>query len=116
MEVADILREGIGVALKIGGPLLILSMAVGILVAIFQAVTQIHEQSLSFILKLIVVVLVLTVGSFFLYRKRAKLGWPQRVAGFAASARAMATRCCSPPDSSSGYRSSIPFNPTSSST
>ena len=42
MEVADILREGIGVALKIGGPLLILSMAVGILVAIFQAVTQIH--------------------------------------------------------------------------
>ncbi len=62
MEVADILREGIGVALKIGGPLLILSMAVGILVAIFQAVTQIHEQSLSFILKLIVVVLVLLVG------------------------------------------------------
>ena len=62
MEVADILREWIGVALKIGGPLLILSMAVGILVAIFQAVTQIHEQSLSFILKLIVVVLVLLIG------------------------------------------------------
>ena len=62
MEVADILREGIGVALKIGGPLLILSMAVGILVAIFQAVTQIHEQSLSFILKLIVVVLELLIG------------------------------------------------------
>ena len=62
MEVADILREGIGVALKIGGPLLILSMAVGILVAIFQAVTQIHEQSLSLILKLIVVVLVLLIG------------------------------------------------------
>ena len=61
MEVADILREGIGVALKIGGPLLILSMAVGILVAIFQAVTQIHEQSLSFILKMIVVVLVLLI-------------------------------------------------------
>ena len=36
----------------------------------------------------IVVVVVLTVGSFFLYRKRAKLGWPQRVAGFAASAAA----------------------------
>lgn len=60
--VADILREGIAVALKIGAPILILSMAVGILVAIFQAVTQIHEQSLSFILKLIVVVLVLLVG------------------------------------------------------
>ena len=49
MEVVDILREGVGVALRIGAPLLILSMLVGILVAIFQAVTQIHEQSLSFI-------------------------------------------------------------------
>ena len=70
MEVADILREGIGVALKIGGPLLILSMAVGILVAIFQAVTQIHEQSLSFILKLIVVVLVLLIGGGWMLETR----------------------------------------------
>lgn len=62
MEPVDILRQGVGVALKIAGPLLVLSMLVGILVAIFQAVTQIHEQSLSFILKLIVVVLVLLVG------------------------------------------------------
>ena len=54
MDVVDILREGVGVALKLGAPLL-----VGILVAIFQAVTQIHEQSLSFILKMIVVVLIL---------------------------------------------------------
>lgn len=62
MEPVDILREGVGVALKLGAPMLILSMLVGILVAIFQAVTQIHEQSLSFILKAIVVVLVLLVG------------------------------------------------------
>ena len=62
MAVEDILREAVGVALKIGAPILLLSMAVGILVAIFQAVTQIHEQSLSFILKLIVVVLVLLIA------------------------------------------------------
>lgn len=60
--VTDVLREGVGVVLKIGAPLLLFSMLVGILVAIFQAVTQIHEQSLSFILKLIVVILVLFVG------------------------------------------------------
>ena len=59
MDVVDILREGVGVALKLGAPLLLLSMLVGILVAIIQAVTQIHEQSLSFILKMIVVVLIL---------------------------------------------------------
>lgn len=62
MEAVDILREGVGVAVKLGAPMLLLSMAVGILVAIFQAVTQIHEQSLSFILKLIVVVLILLVA------------------------------------------------------
>ena len=62
MEVVDILREGVGVALKIGAPMLLLSMLVGILVAIFQAVTQIHEQSLSFILKMIVVVGILLVA------------------------------------------------------
>ena len=62
MEAVDILREGVGVALKLGAPMLLLSMLVGILVAIFQAVTQINEQSLSFILKLIVVVLILLIG------------------------------------------------------
>ena len=35
---------------------------VGVFIAIFQAVTQIHEQTLSFILKLTVVILVLLVG------------------------------------------------------
>lgn len=62
MEPVDILREGVGVALKLAAPMLILSMLVGILVAIFQAVTQIHEQSLAFILKVIVVVLILLVA------------------------------------------------------
>ena len=62
MEAADIMREGVSVVIMLSAPVLLLSMLVGILVAIFQAVTQIHEQSLSFILKLIVVVLVLLVG------------------------------------------------------
>ena len=62
MEVVDIMREAILVALKLGGPILLLSMLAGILVAIFQAVTQIHEQSLAFIIKLIIVVLILVVA------------------------------------------------------
>ena len=60
--VTELLREGVWVAVKLCAPLLILSMAVGVLLAIFQAVTQIHEQTLSFILKLTVVILVLLVG------------------------------------------------------
>ena len=62
MDVVDIMREAMVVAFKLGGPILILSMLAGIVVAIFQAVTQIHEQSLAFIVKLIIVVLVLVVG------------------------------------------------------
>lgn len=62
MDTVDVLREGVVVALKLGGPMLILGMLVGILVAIFQAVTQIHEQSLAFIVKLLVVILVLLIG------------------------------------------------------
>ncbi|MEG0780054.1 MAG: flagellar biosynthesis protein FliQ [Oscillospiraceae bacterium] len=61
-QMMDVLREGVGVALKLGGPMLILSMVVGVLVAIFQAVTQIHEQTLAFILKLVVVVLVCIIS------------------------------------------------------
>lgn len=57
--ISDLLRLTIGVALQLGGPLLILCMLIGVVVAIFQAVTQIHEQSIGFMLKLIVVVVVL---------------------------------------------------------
>lgn len=61
-EITQVMREGLLVAIKLGGPMLVLSMAVGVLIAIFQAVTQIHEQTLGFILKLIVVILFLLVG------------------------------------------------------
>lgn len=66
-QIIDILREGIWVALKIGGPMLIASMAVGVLVAIFQAATQIHEQTLSFIPKLfLIIAFLLLAGSWML--------------------------------------------------
>lgn len=61
-KVMDIVREAVGVALRVGAPALILGMLVGVVVAIFQAVTQIHEQSISFMLKLVVVVTVLMIG------------------------------------------------------
>ena len=61
-QITTMLREGIWIVLKLGGPMLLLSMVVGILIAIFQAVTQIHEQTLAFIMKLSVVVVVLLVG------------------------------------------------------
>jgi len=61
-QVADLLRDAIGIALRLASPMLLLAMGVGVIVAIFQAVTQIHEQTLGFILKLTVIILVLLVG------------------------------------------------------
>lgn len=58
----DVMREGVGVAIKLGGPILLTCMLVGVLIAIFQAVTQIHEQTISFVLKLLVVVAVCLAG------------------------------------------------------
>lgn len=58
----DIMRESIWVAIKLGGPMLVGSMAIGVIVAIFQAATQIHEQSVSFIPKLILIIVFLLVG------------------------------------------------------
>ena len=47
--------------------MLIASMAVGVLVAIFQAATQIHEQTLSFIPKLLLIIaFLLLAGSWML--------------------------------------------------
>ena len=61
-QVMDLLRDAVGVAIRLASPMLLMGMIVGITVAIFQAVTQIHEQSLGFALKLIVVVTVLLVA------------------------------------------------------
>ena len=62
LPVVDVFRDAIGVVIRLAAPMLILSMVVGVIVAILQAVTQIHEQTISFILKLIVVLLVLVIG------------------------------------------------------
>lgn len=60
--VTGVLREAVGIVIKLGGPMLVLSMLAGVVVAIFQAVTQIHEQTISFILKVVIVVGVLLIG------------------------------------------------------
>ena len=62
VQVRDRVQDAVGVAIRLASPMLLLSMLVGVVVAIFQAVTQIHEQTISFILKLIVVVSVLLLG------------------------------------------------------
>jgi len=53
--VLSLAEKGILTILLVSGPILILALAVGLLVSIFQATTQIQEQTLAFIPKIIAV-------------------------------------------------------------
>ena len=61
--IRDISREGIKIALMLSSPMLIGALFIGILVSLFRAVTQINEQTLSFIPKIVVVVGALAIFS-----------------------------------------------------
>ncbi len=67
-QVTDVLRDAVGIGVRLSAPILLLGMFVGVLMAIIQAVTQIHEQSVSFVFKLIVVVLFLMLGGSWMLR------------------------------------------------
>lgn len=67
--ITDVLREGMWVVIQIAAPMLLLSMFVGIVLAVFQAVTQIHEQTLSFVFKLTVVVSILLLNGGWMMDK-----------------------------------------------
>ncbi|WP_428603152.1 flagellar biosynthesis protein FliQ [Sedimenticola sp.] len=61
-SVLDIGQRAMEVTVALGSVLLIPALAVGLLVAMFQAATQINEMTLSFIPKLIIVVVVLMMA------------------------------------------------------
>jgi len=54
-SVISIAEQGIRMVLLVSGPLLLLALVVGLAVSIFQATTQIQEQTLAFIPKIIAV-------------------------------------------------------------
>jgi flagellar biosynthesis protein FliQ len=55
-------QEGLHLLLMVAAPMLLTVLAVGLLVSIFQAATQIHEATLSFVPKMIAAVAVLAVA------------------------------------------------------
>jgi flagellar biosynthetic protein FliQ len=53
--VLDLAREGIWVMILIGAPILIVGLVVGVVIALFQALTQIQEQTLVFVPKILAI-------------------------------------------------------------
>lgn len=60
-EVTDLMFDMFLLAIQLGGPILITSMLVGVLISVLQAATQIHEQTITFVPKLIVIGLILVI-------------------------------------------------------
>lgn len=78
-------RDALTLLLMISMPVLGIVMAVGLLVSIFQAVTQIHEATLAFVPKLVAAMVVFTiVGPWMLstlvdYIRRTLLSLPSMI-------------------------------------
>jgi flagellar biosynthesis protein FliQ len=53
--VLQVTNQGLLVTIAVCGPPIILSMIVGLMISLFQAVTQIQEQSLTFVPKLVII-------------------------------------------------------------
>ena len=51
-DAVDLIRETLVLAMMISGPMLLIGMGVGIVVSLLQAVTQIQEQTLTFVPKI----------------------------------------------------------------
>lgn len=60
-------REAIYTVLLISGPLLLVSIAVGLIISVFQATTQIQEQTLTFVPKIVsIFLLIIVLGPWML--------------------------------------------------
>ncbi len=59
LEVLDILYNAFQLALRLAMPFLLTSMIVGVVIAIFQAATQINEQTMTFVPKFLSILVVM---------------------------------------------------------
>ena len=60
-EVITVLQDGITTIITVAAPMLIVAMVVGVVISIFQATTQINEQTLAFVPKIVAILLTLLI-------------------------------------------------------
>lgn len=64
--VLDLAREGIWVMIIIGAPVMIVGLLVGVVIALFQALTQIQEMTLVFVPKILAIFVTLLLSLPFM--------------------------------------------------
>jgi flagellar biosynthetic protein FliQ len=60
-EVITVMQDGVMTIITVSAPILIVAMVVGVIISIFQATTQINEQTLAFVPKIVAILVVLLV-------------------------------------------------------
>jgi flagellar biosynthetic protein FliQ len=60
-DAVDIGRDAIIVSLKLGGPVMLLALVVGLAISLFQALTQIQEMTLTYVPKIVAIMLAMIV-------------------------------------------------------
>lgn len=67
-DILDISRHALIVLLQVGAPLMLLALIVGLIIALFQALTQVQEITLTFVPKILVMFLALIFLLPFMFR------------------------------------------------
>ena len=66
VEVIEIARESIFIMLKVGAPLMLTALVVGLIISLIQALTQIQEMTLAFVPKVVVMCAVMILALPFM--------------------------------------------------
>jgi flagellar biosynthetic protein FliQ len=77
-ELIDVARDGLLTYARAAGPLMVVSLVVGVVISFLQAITQIQEQTLTFVPKMVIA----AIGLFFLlpFMGDALMGFMARLA------------------------------------
>lgn len=73
-EIIDIAREGIWVLMIVGAPMMLTAMVVGLAVSFVQALTQIQETTLTFVPKMLAMLLVMMLALPFMLQSLQEYG------------------------------------------
>lgn len=69
MDISDamnVVHQMLIVTVKVVGPMLLVGMSIGLIISIFQAATQIHEQTITFVPKLIAIGIMLFISGSYM--------------------------------------------------
>ena len=77
LDFLDVARDGLIVMLKIGAPVMLVALIVGLIISLFQALTQIQEMTLAFVPKILLIFVSLII--FLPFMMATMTGFSERL-------------------------------------